>query len=76
MGIRSLKDQVGKQQPFESGAQEAHLNMLRTASKLAGPFHALFKRHKLTDASYNTLRILRGHHRQDDKHGVPGVEHR
>lgn len=70
MGDRTLKDQVGKQQPFESEAQAAHLNMLRTASKLAGPFHALFKKHRLTDASYNTLRILRGHHRAGEKQGV------
>ncbi len=70
MGDRTLKDQVGKKQPFESEAQAAHLNMLRTASKLAGPFHALFKQHRLTDASYNTLRILRGHHHTGDGQGV------
>lgn len=70
MSDRTLKDQVGKQRPFESQAQAAHLNMLRTASKLAGPFHALFKQHRLTDASYNTLRILRGHHQAGEEQGV------
>lgn len=70
MSDRTLKDQVGKLRPFDSATQEAHLNVLRTASQLAGPFHTLFKKHKLTDASYNTLRILRGHHRLGEKHGV------
>lgn len=70
MGEGSLKDQVGKRTPFDSDAQEAHLNIMRTASMLAGPFHALFKQHKLTDASYNTLRILRGHALSGEERGV------
>jgi MarR family 2-MHQ and catechol resistance regulon transcriptional repressor len=65
-----LREQVGKKDPFESAAQEAHLNLMRTAATLAGPFHALFKGHRLTEASYNTLRILRGHHRHGEVHGV------
>ncbi|MEM9373360.1 MAG: MarR family transcriptional regulator [Planctomycetota bacterium] len=70
MSDRTLGEQVGKKQPFESEAQEAHLNMLRSASMLAGPFHAMFKKHRLTDASYNTLRILRGHHLAGETQGV------
>lgn len=70
MSNRSLKDRVGKSQPFDSSAQEAHLNLMRTASELAGPLHALFKPHKLTDASYNTLRILRGHQAQGENRGI------
>lgn len=65
-----LREQVGKRDPFESASQEAYLNLMRTAATLAGPFHALFKRHRLTEASYNTLRILRGHHRAGEKQGV------
>ncbi len=65
-----LQHQLGKRDPFESAAQEAYLNLMRTAAELAGPFHALFKRHRLTEASYNTLRILRGHHRAGETHGV------
>lgn len=66
----TLREQVGKKDPFESGAQEAYLNLMRTAATLAGPFHTLFKQHRLTEASYNTLRILRGHHRNGEAHGV------
>ncbi len=65
-----LREQVGKRDPFESAAQEAYLNLMRTAATLAGPFHTLFKKHRLTEASYNTLRILRGHHRAGECHGV------
>lgn len=67
---KTLREQVGKQDPFDSAAQEAYLNLMRTAATLAGPFHALFKRHRLTEASYNTLRILRGHHRRGEASGV------
>lgn len=65
-----LREQLGKRDPFESASQEAYLNLMRTAATLAGPFHALFKQHKLTEASYNTLRILRGHHQAGETHGV------
>jgi DNA-binding MarR family transcriptional regulator len=65
-----LREQVGKRDPFESASQEAYLNLMRTAATLTGPFHALFKQHRLTEASYNTLRILRGHHRAGEMLGV------
>ncbi len=65
-----LREQVGKRNPFESAAQEAYLNLMRTAATLAGPFHTLFKKHRLTEASYNTLRILRGHHQAGECLGV------
>lgn len=65
-----LREQVGKRDPFESPAQEAFLNLMRTTAALTGPFHTLFKRHSLTQASYNTLRILRGHHLAGAAHGV------
>jgi DNA-binding MarR family transcriptional regulator len=65
-----LGEQLGKRDPFDSPEQEAHLGLMRAASSLAGPFHALFKRHRLTDASYNTLRILRGHLNSGETEGV------
>ncbi|MCC5824257.1 MAG: MarR family transcriptional regulator [Phycisphaerales bacterium] len=70
MTAAKLKEQVGKRNPFESASQEVYLNLLRTAAVLSGPFHALFKRHRLTEASYNTLRILRGHHLAGETKGV------
>ncbi len=70
MSTGRLREQVGKKSPFDSAAQEAYLNLLRSANELSGPFHALFKRHHLTEASYNVLRILRGHLRGGDEQGV------
>lgn len=58
---RTLKEQIGKQGAFESSAVEAMLNVYRTASLLSGPEHALLKGFGLSPASYNLLRILRGH---------------
>lgn len=58
---RSLKEQIGKQNAFDSHAVEAMLNVYRTASVLSGPEHALLKGFGLSPASYNLLRILRGH---------------
>lgn len=66
----TLGTQVGKHGPFESPEQEAYLNLIRTANELGGPFHALFRAHNLTEASYNTLRILRGHDRRGETEGV------
>ncbi|MFT3687006.1 MAG: MarR family winged helix-turn-helix transcriptional regulator [Phycisphaerales bacterium] len=57
---RGLAGEIYKQDPFESPAQEAFLNVMRTASLLAGPFERLFKKHGLSGATYNALRILRG----------------
>ena len=65
-----LREQLGKRDPFDSPEQEAHLGLMRAASGLAGPFHALFKKHRLTEASYNTLRILRGHLNRGETEGV------
>lgn len=55
-----LAREIHKRGPFESAAQEALLNVMRTASMLAGPFERLFKGHGLSGATYNALRILRG----------------
>lgn len=70
MSKGGLREQLGKRGPFDSAAQEAHLNLARSANELVGPFHALFKKHRLTEASYNVLRILRGHAGAGEDHGV------
>jgi len=59
-GGRGLARELHKRGPFKSPAQEAFLNVLRTASLLAAEFERLFKRHGLSLATYNALRILRG----------------
>lgn len=60
-GHGSLRHEVHKQHGFESLHQEAYLSIARTRSTLEGAFHALFKRHRLTEPSFNLLRIVRGH---------------
>lgn len=57
----SLQHEIGKRQPFDFPEQEAHLNILRTAGCLAMAFERLFRAHGLSEATYNALRILRGH---------------
>lgn len=69
---RSLADEIGKKHPFESPEQEAYLNILRSAACLGTEFERLFRAHGLSEATYNALRILRGHHRPDPgESGVP-----
>lgn len=58
----TLQQEIGKKHPFELPEHEAALNIARTASLLEAEFTRLFKRHGLSHATYNTLRILRGHH--------------
>ena len=55
-----LQKELGKRRPFDSAEQEATLALLRTADRLAIEFERLFRRHALTAAQYNVLRILRG----------------
>ena len=57
---RSLREEVGKRDPFESLPQEAYLSVQRTASVLSSSFTRLFREHGLSEATYNVLRILRG----------------
>lgn len=56
-----LAAEIGKKRPFDLPEQETHLNLLRTHSVLAAEGHRLLKPYKLSEALYNTLRILRGH---------------
>ncbi|MEO0482304.1 MAG: MarR family transcriptional regulator [Planctomycetota bacterium] len=57
---RSLRDEVNKKGAFEASEQEAWLNIIRTAAVLNSAFTKLFRKHGLSDPSYNVLRILRG----------------
>lgn len=56
----SLQSEIYKRHPFETAAQEAFLNILRTTSVLDAPFERLLRDHGLSTATYNVLRILRG----------------
>jgi DNA-binding MarR family transcriptional regulator len=55
-----LQNELKKKRPFESPAQEAALNVLRTHDQLQIRFARLFRDYGLTPAQYNILRILRG----------------
>jgi DNA-binding MarR family transcriptional regulator len=55
-----LKDEIGKTGPFESPEQEAMLNCMRTANRLADAAAAILKTADLSGTQYNVLRILRG----------------
>jgi DNA-binding MarR family transcriptional regulator len=59
----TLKDEIGKRGPFDSPEQEAYLNLLRTFTVLEEPIGRLLKSRGLSEATYNTLRILRGEQR-------------
>src|SRR5215213_10566468 len=55
-----LKDEIKKRKPFDDPAEEAYLNLLRTAAVLGTDFERLFKAAGLSEPQYNVLRILRG----------------
>ena len=56
----NLQDELGKRNPFDALEQEAYLNLVRTANRIAIEFRRLFKTHGLTEPQYNVLRILAG----------------
>lgn len=70
MAKPSLQRELQKRRPFECPEQEAHLNILRTASLLMLGMERLFRDHGLSPAQYNILRILRGH----GEEGLPCLE--
>jgi DNA-binding MarR family transcriptional regulator len=74
MAAASLQYELKKCRPFEHASQEAYVNVLRTASWLSGDFHALFKRHGLSETTYNVLRILRGARKVERLPGLPCLE--
>lgn len=55
--------------PFASPEQEAYLNLVRTEHVLVHQTLRLFRRHGLSEATYNILRILRGHRRRAEREG-------
>ena len=71
--MSTLKDEIGKRQPFTSPEEEAHLNMLRTVSVLDAAFAPLFRAKGLSEPTYNILRVLRGHSTAPDSNpaGIP-----
>ncbi len=71
-----LAEEIKKRLPFDSPAEEAYLNLARTYAQLTGPSEGLFKRHGISPAKYNILRILRGavSTGECDKHGLPSLE--
>lgn len=56
----SLQDEIKKRNPFESPAQEAILNVLRTADLFQNAMIRLLRPYKITPSQYNVLRILSG----------------
>lgn len=60
MSGSALQHELGKRKPFESAEQEAFLNVVRTSSVLGAAFQRLFREYKLSESTYNALRILRG----------------
>jgi len=72
MSTRTLQHEIGKKKPFEHAEEEAYLNLIRSAASLAVEFERLFRRHDLSEAAYNALRILRGHRgSRTEAHGLP-----
>jgi len=71
-----LAQEIKKRQPFDSVAEEAYLNLLRTHAVLSGHSEVLFKKHGISPPKYNILRILRGASRTGEacKHGLPSLE--
>ncbi len=55
-----MQHELHKQQPFPTVAEEALLNIVRTADQLQIRFERLFRQYGLTSSQYNVLRILRG----------------
>jgi DNA-binding MarR family transcriptional regulator len=70
----SLAKEIKKKRPFDLPEQEASLNLERTATILAAQFEQLFKRHGISPAKYNVLRILRGAKLTDGIEGLPSLE--
>jgi DNA-binding MarR family transcriptional regulator len=73
---QSLAAEIKKRQPFESLAQEAYLNLMRTHSVLLGPMERFFKQSGISSTKYNILRILRGSKSTGEcgDEGLPSLE--
>lgn len=64
-----LQQELKKRKPFESLAQEAWLNLVRTYSQLQIRFERMLGEYGMTGCQYNILRILRG-----EGHPLPILE--
>ena len=60
MAAKSLQQELGKKEPFESPEKEAILNIARTSDQFQNTFGKLFRSFGLTGSQHNVLRILRG----------------
>jgi DNA-binding MarR family transcriptional regulator len=71
-----LAEEIKKKQPFDSAAEEALLNLMRTCSVLSASSEQLFKKHGISPPKYNIMRILRGSTRTGEcgRHGLPSLE--
>ena len=57
-----LRDEIRQRRPFASPAEEAFLNLLRTAYALSRQHAGFLEPFGLTPTQYNALRILAGSH--------------
>ena len=55
-----ILEEIRQSRAFQDSREEAALNILRTADALKRGLDLLLKRHGITSAQYNVLRILRG----------------
>jgi len=62
--VSKLKEEIQQNRPFSSRAEEALLNLIRTADCLHRNMQRAIRLHGLTSTQYNVLRILRGAHPQ------------
>ncbi len=58
--MSKLRAEIQQKKPFSSPAEEAFLNLMRTADHMAAREAEVLGEHDLTPAQYNVLRILRG----------------
>ena len=56
----TAREKLKQTRPFGSVAQEAYINVLRTADALSRATEGILKRAELSGTQYNVLRILRG----------------
>ena len=57
---KRILEEIRQTRPFATQQEEAVLNIVRTADALKRGGELLFRRHGVTSAQYNVLRILRG----------------
>ena len=60
--VSSLKHEIAQERPFSGPAEEALLNILRTADCLHRAMQRKIRPWGITSTQYNALRILRGSH--------------